>query len=240
MNIILSKPFGFKKLYETMMKIMPESMGWAIPRGLRSKRNRCNKEHRMPIQGGIIGGQGNGSSNSESHSSLTGQSQHSRDTEGRNVPSKTTDITMIDTGDRGLLQESVNGLGSVGSAPHGPFCLRPMSIANIINEKNYDPKKREHTDMEQPNGADNVEGLDCSKKRRVETMPQNMANKNSAAVDIETSPSNMATNQTASDYGVSLSLKTPSPVPNEQRMQQYRSEDGVLRGVCRNSSSIDS
>jgi len=206
MNIILSKPFGFKKLYETMLEIMPESAGWAIPRGLRAKRNKGNNQQRAIVYGSNGDGQ---ESRSGDLAIFSGSSKFTEII--GNGRTDTTGETMADTGGR---QNSVSGADHQISAPLGPFCLRPMSIANLINEKNYDPKKREHTEMENQNETGIGEGAG-PKKRRTEATPENVAPEVSSVLGLEISPSYIDTNP-ANDYSISLTMENPPPLPVSQ------------------------
>ncbi|KAF8459497.1 HSF-type DNA-binding-domain-containing protein [Terfezia claveryi] len=204
MNIILSKPFGFKKLYEAMLEIMPESTGWAIPRGLRAKRNKGNNQQRAVTNESSGDGQESKSNDLAIFSGSTDSSKFTG-TVG-NGRTDTTGETMVDIGDQ---QNSDSAANHQASAPLGPFCLRPMSIANIINGKNDDPKKREHTEMESQNETGIGEGADA-KKRRVTL--ENVAPEVSSLLDMEISPPYIDTNP-VNDYDISLTLEIPSPLP---------------------------
>lgn len=213
MNIILSKPFGFKKLYETMLEIMPESTGWAIPRGLRAKRNKGNNQQRTVVHGS----NGNLGSKSGDLTTLSGSADSNKFTGiVGNGQTNATDQTMTDAGGQ---QYSGSGADPQISAPLGPFCLRPMSIANLINEKNYDPKKREHTEMGSQNETEIGEGVD-TKKRRMETISENVTSEVSSLLAIETSQSYIDTSTTVNDYSISLTMENPSPLQVSQGSHQ--------------------
>lgn len=213
MNLVLSKPFGFKKLYETMMKIMPESMGWVIPQGLRSKRNRGTKEQQTPINDG---------GNTTMRSVICGSTGAEGEMQLNGV-----DSPMTDPGNQGVSEENAGKLVPQGSTPNGPFCLRPMSIANLINEKNYDPKKRELMDMEQQNETEPGQGAD-HKKRRLEFSSNNPIN-NASGVDLERLTSRIDTQPTISDYDIPFPMETPSSIstPAERNTQSLDQVDKV-------------
>jgi len=203
MNIILSKPFGFKKLYQTMLEIMPESTGWAIPRGLRAKRNKSNNQQREVAYGPNGDGQEGKPGDLEIFSGPADSSKFIGII--GNWRMDTTGETMTDTGGQ---EDGGSGADHQISAPLGPFCLRPMSIANLINEKNYDPKKREHTEMESQNETGISEEAD-SKKRRVEATPKNVSPEDSSLLGMDTSPPYSGTNPTVNGYGMPLKMETP-------------------------------
>ena len=209
MNIILSKPFGFKKLYETMLEIMPESTGWAVPRGLRAKRNKGNNQQRTLAHGSS----GDGQESKSGDLAIFSGSADSSEFPGIVGSGRTgiTGETMAGTGGR---QNNGSGLDHQVSAPLGPFCLRPMSIASLINERNHDPKKREHTEIESQNETGIGEGAG-PKKRRVEATLEDVALETSSVLGMETSPPYVDTNP-VNDYDISLTIETPSPLPVSQ------------------------
>jgi len=215
MNIVLSKPFGFKKLYEAMLEIMPESTGWAIPRGLRAKRNKGNNQQRAVIYG-INGDEQE--SKSGDLAILSGSADPSKFTGmvGGNGRTNTIDETVADADSR---QDSGSGVDSQISAPLGPFCLRPMSIANLINETNHDPKKREHTEIESQNETGIDKGVDL-KKRRVEATSENAPPEASPLLDMGTSSPYMGINPTINGYGISLAMEASPPLPVLQGSHQ--------------------
>lgn len=211
MNIILPKPFGFKKLYETMLKLMPESTGWTVPRGLRSKRHTGGKERQTyflnpggvtevigeDIQPGTVAkptGIGN----------LSGEVEHkSREVKigGRVVNTYGSGVSKAGTSEKSSYQ--------------GPFCPYPMAISNLINPANDDPELCERKGIVRLNSPERSQEPD-PKRRRLESMSQSDVMDSTPTVDGDTSPPQIDTLLTVSDYSASLTVGTPAETPSQQ------------------------
>lgn len=211
MNIILSKPFGFKKLYETMLKLMPESTGWTVPRGLKSKRHTGGKERLTyflnpsgvaealggDAQPGIV-------ATPTSIENLSGEVE-------RKIREAKIEGKIVDACDSGVFKAGT----SENSRYQGPFCPYPMAISNLINPANNGPEISERKGIVPLNNTEKSQEPD-PKRRRLGSTSQSDVMDSTPTVDNDTSPSQMDTLMTASDYSASLTMGTPAGTPSQQ------------------------
>ena len=230
MNIILSKPFGFKKLYETMLKLMPESTGWTVPRGLKSKRHIGGKERQAYFlnPSGVAEALGDDAQPAAPMGigNLSGEVE-------RKIREAKIGGKIVDACDSGVFKAGT----SENSRYQGPFCPYPMAISNLINPANNGPEICERKGIVPLNNTEKSQEPD-PKRRRLESMSQSDAMDSTPTVDNDTSPSQMDTLLTVSDYSASLTMGTPAGTPSQQEQavgdlqQMDRRQEGSDK-VCK-------